>query len=168
MKRLQARAGDGMVESTRNVFISHIHEDDEGLDGLKSLLSKHDMTVRDSSINSDKPNDAKSPDYIKSSILAPQIQWASTLLVYLTPGTKESDWVNWEIEYAFKQGKTIVGVWEHGSERGEIPDALEQYGHAVVGWNGGSIVDAVNGHYEGFNDPDGTPRGPQSIRRHPC
>lgn len=157
-----------MAESTRNVFISHIHEDDAGLDDLKHLLGNNGMTVRDGSVNSSNPNNANSPDYIKSGILAPRINWASTLLVYLTPETKDSDWVNWEIEYAQKMGKTIVGVWERGSNGCELPEALEQLGHAVVGWNGGRIVDAVNGDYEGFNKPDGTPRGPQPIRRHPC
>lgn len=157
-----------MTDSTRNVFISHIHEDDAGLDGLKHLLSNHGMTVRDGSIDSSKPNNANSPDYIKSGILSPRINWAGTLIVYLTQETKDSDWVNWEIECAHKMDKTIVGVWERGSHGCELPDALEQFGHAVVGWNGGRIVDAVNGDYEGFNKPDGTPRGPQPIRRHPC
>src|SRR5262249_34333077 len=42
-------------------------------------------------INSSKPNDAKDPDYIKNQILAPQVQWASVLLVYITPETKTSE-----------------------------------------------------------------------------
>ena len=38
-------------------------------------------------------------------ILAPQIDWAGTFIVYITPKTKGSAWVDWEIEYAAKQGK---------------------------------------------------------------
>lgn len=157
-----------MSKNTRNVFISHIHEDDAGLSDLKNLLSKHGMDIRDGSINSDKPNKAKSPDYIKSEIIKPRIKWASTLIVYITPDTKNSEWVNWEIEAAQKLGKTIVGVWEKGCSGCEVPEALEQFGHAIVGWNGGHIVDAVNGDYEGFNNPDATPRENQNITRHPC
>jgi antiphage defense system Thoeris ThsB-like protein len=45
-----------------------------------------------------KTRTTKDPDYIEAQILAPQIQWASTLVVYITPDTKNSEWVNWEIE----------------------------------------------------------------------
>ena len=85
-----------MIEEIKNVFISHVHEDDAGLRKMKELIAKGGLTVCDSSINSTKPNEAKDPDYIKTQILAPQIQWASTVLVYITPKTKESEWVNWE------------------------------------------------------------------------
>jgi hypothetical protein len=50
-----------MSEEIKNVFISHVHEDDEGLADLKELIAKGGLTVRDSSINSSKPNDAKDP-----------------------------------------------------------------------------------------------------------
>src|SRR2546429_2531255 len=48
-----------------NVFISHVHEDDDGLGKLKDLLDRGGLTIRDSSINSSNPNDAQNPDYIK-------------------------------------------------------------------------------------------------------
>lgn len=57
-----------MSEQTKNVFISHIHKDDEGLDDLKKLVAKHGMEARDYSITSDKGNNAKPPDYIKYDI----------------------------------------------------------------------------------------------------
>ena len=110
-----------MGDDIKNVFISHVHEDDEGLADLKELIAKGGLTVRDSSINSSNPNDAKDPDYIKSQILAPQIQWASTLLVYITPETKDSEWVNWEIEYAEKAGKRIVGIYARGANDCDVP-----------------------------------------------
>jgi hypothetical protein len=78
-----------MPDEIKNVFISHLHEDDAGLADLKKLIEKGGLTVRDASINSSNPNNAKDPDYIKSQILAPQIQWASTLVVYITPQTKD-------------------------------------------------------------------------------
>lgn len=67
-----------MVDHIKNVFVSHVHEDDAGLTKLKALLQKNGMTIRDSSINSSNPNNAKSPEYIKNEILAPQINWAGT------------------------------------------------------------------------------------------
>lgn len=158
-----------MALEMRNVFISHIHEDDAGLGNFKDLLARNGMDVRDYSITSDKENNAKAPDYIKSKILAPRIKACKAIVVYLTPNTKQSKWVNWEIEYAFKHDKTIIGVWERGSRGCELPESLEEYYDAIVGWNSDKIIDAINGHYRGASHADGKPMNkPTPIKRHPC
>ena len=90
--------------STRNVFVSHIHEDDTGLGKFKALLESKGMKIRDYSISSDNPNNAHSEDYIKSQILAPRIRKCSVVVVYVSSETKNSAYVNWEIEYAHKKG----------------------------------------------------------------
>jgi MTH538 TIR-like domain (DUF1863) len=108
-------------DEIRNVFISHVHEDDEGLGKLRDLVAKNNMTIRDGSINADKPNEAKAPAYVKSDILAPRIKWAGTFIIYITPRTKDSEWVDWEIEYAEERGKRIVGIWAHGHNECESP-----------------------------------------------
>ena len=56
-----------MADETKNVFISHVHEDDAGLGKLKDLLKSKGMTIRDYSIRSDNPNNAN-PDYARSVI----------------------------------------------------------------------------------------------------
>ena len=157
-----------MADETKNVFISHVHEDDDGLGKLKDLLGKNGMTIRDYSINSDNPNNAKSEDYIKSEILAPRIQQSSTLVVYISPETKDSEYVNWEIEYAQKLDKRIVGVWAEGESGCEVPDALKDYADAVVGWTGNSIIDAINGKIDDWKNPDGTQCTPREIKRYSC
>ena len=157
-----------MANETKNIFISHIHEDDDGLGKFKSLLKDNGMTVRDYSINADNPNNAHSEDYIKSQILAPRIQQSSTLAVYISPETKDSDYVNWEIEYAHKQDKRIVGVWAHGEAGCEVPKALDKYADAVVGWTGNRIIDAINGKIDGWENPDGTKCAPRDIERYSC
>lgn len=157
-----------MPDEKKNVFISHVHEDDAGLEKLKNLLEKHGMALRDGSINSDKPNNAVSHDYIKSEILAPRINWAGTFVVYITPKTKDSEWVNWEIEYAEKQGKRIVGIWGHGDNNCDVPEALGKYADAVVGWNGERIVDAINGKINEWDNPDGTECAARPITRYSC
>lgn len=157
-----------MAITIKNVFISHVHEDDACLKDLKDLLHRNGMSIRDSSITSDKENNAKSPTYIKNEILAPQIEWASTLIVYISPETKNSKWVDWEIEYAQKHDKTIIGIWEHGEKGCEIPEALDQYAEAVVGWNAEHIIDAINGKLKNFEDKYGKRIGKRSIKRHPC
>lgn len=157
-----------MADEIRNVFISHIHEDDEGLGKLKELLKNNGMAIRDYSINSDNPNNARSEDYIKSQILAPRIDLSSVLVVYITPDCKDSDYVAWEIEYAAKHEKRIVGVWALGEAGCEVPKGLDDYCDAIVGWNGGKIVDAIGGAFDGYEAPDGSPGEKRAIRRHPC
>ena len=157
-----------MAEKTKNVFISHVHEDDPGLAKLKSLLASKGMTIRDYSISSDNPNNAKSGSYIKSEILAPRIQQCSTVVVYISPETKDSDYVDWEIEYAHKKDKRIVGVWAEGEKGCELPEALDKYADAVVGWTGDRIIDAIEGKIDGSENPDGSQWPNRKIRRYNC
>src|ERR1700675_3324296 len=105
-----------MSDEIKNVFISHIHEDDALIPELKDLASKSGCEVRDAGITNSNPNEASDPDYIKYQILAPQIQWASTLVVLVSPETHSHEWVDWEIEYAMQEGKRIVGVWDQGAK----------------------------------------------------
>lgn len=157
-----------MTDELKNVFISHIHEDDESLGKLKDLLKNNGMTIRDYSIKSDNPNNAHSEQYIKSEILAPRIEQSGTLVVYISPETKDSEYVNWEIEYAQKLDKRIVGVWAHGENGCEVPDALSDYADAVVGWTGNRIIDAINGEIDDWENPDGTQCTPRQINRYKC
>ena len=157
-----------MPKQIKNVFISHIHEDDEGINKIKSLASRHGMIVRNDSVTSDSPNSAEAENYIKYQILAPRIDWASVLVVYVSPDTKHSWWVNWEIEYAHRQGKRIVGVWAHGARDCELPQALEDYADAIVGWNGESIIDAINGESDEWYKQDGSEQEYRIIKRHSC
>ncbi len=157
-----------MTDITKNIFISHIHEDDDGLKKLKTLLRGHGITVRDYSINADNPNNAHSEDYIKHQILAPRIRQSSTLVVYVSPETRGSRYVDWEIEYAHKLGKRIVGVWARGEAGCEVPEPLEHVADAVVGWSGNRIVNAVTGKIDRWENPVGTERALRNISRYSC
>ena len=106
--------------------------------------------------------------YIKREILAPRIQWAGTLIVLISPGTRESPWVNWEIEYARKLGKRIVGVWDHGAKDCDVPEKLDEYADAVVGCQGERIIDAVFGKIDNWQMPTGEPRPEREIARYKC
>lgn len=157
-----------MADDTKKVFVSHVHEDDASLGKLKDLLKANGMTIRDYSISSDNPNNAHSEEYIKSGILAPRINQCATVVVYVSPETRDSDYVNWEIEYAQRNDKRIVGVWADGENGCELPDALAKYADAVVGWTGTRIIDAINGKIDGWQNPDGSPASPREIKRYSC
>lgn len=151
-----------------NVFISHIHEDDSRLQPLKDLLARNGCIARDSSINSSRPNNAKKPEYIRQKILKPQIEWAGTVVVLITPGTKESDWVNWEIECAQRLEKRIVGVWDNGEHGCDIPEALDEFADAIVPWRANQVIDAIFGRIEEWRDPKGELRPERPIARYCC
>ncbi|WP_186185278.1 TIR domain-containing protein [Burkholderia gladioli] len=157
-----------MAGNSAHVFISHMHEDDHRLKPLKELLAAAGMDVRDGSINSDKPNNATNPDYIKYEILAPRIEWASVFVVLITPETRNSEWVTWEIECAEKMGKRIVGVWDHGEAQCEIPEALERYADAVVGWQAERVKDAIEGRINEKDAPSGGAVSGRDIPRYSC
>lgn len=133
-----------MTNKIINAFISHIHEEEADIPRLKNLMERHGITAINYSITSDTFNNAKSETYIKGQILGPRIRQSSVLIVHVAPETKESKWANWEIEYAHKQGKRIVGVWQRGALNCELPEALEKHADAIVGWNGESIIEAVS------------------------
>ena len=157
-----------MTAGAKNVFISHVHDDDVGLGDLKALLSKNGMDIRDYSINSENPNNAQDENYIKTAILGPRIKSCSVLVVYISPQTKHSAWVNWEIEFAQKNGLRIVGVWAHGENGCEAPAALVDLADQVVGWHGDSIINAINSTEIGWRQPDGSPLLPKDIKRAEC
>lgn len=146
----------------KNIFISHIHADDDGLQKTKNLVKSKGFDIRDFSINASKPNNAKALDYIKYQILAPRIKQCSVLMVYITPKTKDSYWVNWEIEYAQKLGIRVIGVWAHGHQGCDVPEQLEDAADAIVGWNSDNLVKAITGTptFEYYNAPP--------VSRHLC
>jgi len=159
-----------MSDEIRNVFISHVHENDAELQDLKALLAENGYQIRDSSIDSSKPNQAQNDDYIMREILAPRIRWASVLVVLITKDTAHSDWVNREIEYAHSIGKRIVGIYGNGEVGAELPEAFTKYGSALVGWRSERLMGAIVGKVNDWCDPESEEaRTPQwEIRRYSC
>ncbi|WP_338667331.1 TIR domain-containing protein [Pseudodesulfovibrio methanolicus] len=141
----------------KKVFISHHGKDDEHIGKLKDLLGDKGYTLKNSSIDSTKPNDAKNTDYIKS-MLRPRINWAGAMIVLIGPGTAKRDFVNWEIEQAAKADKNIFGVYIRGGTDSDIPPALNKYGCGAFGWMSDKIIDALNGKSPGWEKADGSPR----------
>jgi len=143
-------------DKVKNVFISHHSKDDEHISKIKDLLQDKGFTLKNSSIDSTKPNQASDPDYIKS-MLRPRINWAGTTIVLIGKETHSREYVNWEIEESNKQGNRIVGVFIRGASDSDVPEELEKYGDALVGWNSDNIIDSIEGKYNGWHKSDGSP-----------
>jgi hypothetical protein len=150
-------------DNRRHVFISHHHADDQAVTDLTSLLSKKGYDIRNSSIRAKPANRERleiglvKPEVIRR-LLRMKISWAGKVVVLIGRETHSRPWVNWEIEEANRQGKRIVGVYERGGTEADIPPALEKYASAIVGWNSGCIMDAVDGTDNPFQNPDGSAR----------
>lgn len=150
------------MSQTKNVFISHHHEDDKHVDRLTNLLGKNGCNIRNSSIRAKPANQERlDKGLIKDAtierLLRMKMSWAGTVIVLIGKETHERRWVKWEIKEAVKQGKNIVGVYERGlKDKVEIPKLLSDLGTSVVEWNPESIIDAING-VPSFQNPDGSP-----------
>lgn len=151
-----------------NIFIPHIHEDDAQIEAMKSLLHDRGFDVRDSSIDTSNPNRATDIAYIRREILKPAIDWCGVVVVLISPDTRNSEHVDWEIRYAQEHDKRIVGVWTHGSAECDIPEALQDYAQAIVGWNGDRIVGAISGEIDDWEQPDGDRVPERVIQRIRC
>ena len=102
-----------MSHKDKNIFISHIHENDHKLGDLIGLLRRKGLQPRNYSITSDKPNNVRS-ERVSNACSNATSNRPRLWLSYITRDTRTSKWVNWEIETAAKMGKRIVGVWAHG------------------------------------------------------
>ena len=143
------------MEKAKNVFISHYGKDDEHIQNLKKLVKTKGLSLRNSSIDSTKTNNAKNEDYIKK-LLRDGINWAGTTIVLIGPNTHKRWWVNWEIEQSNKNGNRVVGIYIDGASDSDIPDSFKEYGDALVGWNSDRIIGAINGSINNFENPDGS------------
>jgi len=149
------------ASETKNVFISHHHQDDAHVDKLTALLAKNGCAIRNSSVRAKPANQERLDkglikDAVIRRLLRMKISWAGSVVVLVGKETHTRPWVDWEIREANRQGKNIVGVYEYGlKERVELPAALEKYATAQVGWDSASVIDAINGR-PSFQNPDGS------------
>jgi hypothetical protein len=146
----------------KHVFISHHHKDDAEVTKLTNLLKGRGYDIRNSSIRA-KPSNQKRldekrvPEAVLRRLLRMKISWAGTTLVLVGKETHQRPWVNWEIEQAHKQGKRIIGVYQHGGTEADVPKNFAKYGSALVNWNSDSIINAMEGG-NNFTNPDGSAR----------
>jgi hypothetical protein len=153
-------------DERRHLFISHHHKDDSLVDKFTSLLGGKGWDVRNSSIrakpaNEDRLKNGLVKDAVLKRLLRMKVSWASTVVVLIGKETHTRPWVNWEIDQAHAQGKTIVGVFEQGGKDSDIPKSLEKYASAIVGWNASSIQRAIDNSERFFENSDGSLR--QSV-----
>lgn len=155
----------------RHVFISHHHKDDASVDKLTALLSSKGYDIRNSSIRAKPANQARLDkglvsDEVIRRLLRLKIAWAQTVVVLVGKETHQRPWVDWEIAEANKRGKRIVGVYEHGGTSADLPENLKKYASEIVAWNSESVITAIDGTDQPFQNPDGTAASPPTASPH--
>lgn len=145
----------------KNVFVSHHSKDEAHIGKLRSLLSRKDFKIRNSSMDSSKRRPYKLKEATIKRYLQIRMRRASTCIVLIGKKTHSRKWVNWEIEIAKKLGKRIVGVYLYGEkESAKIPDALNKYGDSVVAWGKSeNIINVIDGKENRWDTPNGNERG---------
>ncbi|WP_222599027.1 TIR domain-containing protein [Morganella morganii] len=150
------------MSNVKNIFISHHGKDDEHVQRLKQRLKDEGYEVRNSSVDSTKHQEKRPSDETIKKDLRDGIGWAGTFICLVGEDTHTRDWVDFEIEQAYKQGKPIVGVYMHGcSESVELPEKLEKYRSYIIGWNSlDKLGDILDGKSVPAENPDGTTKNP--------
>lgn len=165
-----------MPEETKrlHVFISHYHKDDTGVGNLTELLNGRGYDVRNSSIRANPDNQERlNKGLVKEEtirrLLRMKISWAGAVIVLIGKQTHTRRWVDWEIEQAHEQGKRIVGVFVRGGTDADVPANLKKYGCEHVAWNADSILQALEGTDQPFQNADGSPAPARvSVPRSVC
>lgn len=160
-----------IMTNVKNIFISHHGKDDEHVQQLKKRLKDKGYDVRNSSVDSTKHQERRPSDETIKKDLRDGIGWAGTFICLIGEDTHTRDWVDFEIEQAYKQGKKIVGIYIHGcSEAVKLPEKLEKYRSAIIGWNSlDKLVDILDGKHFPAENPDGTEKVfSQTFDRVPC
>lgn len=73
-----------------------------------------------------------------------QMRPANVFLILGGMYVSHSEWIQYEINFARRIGRPIIGIRPWGSER--IPDAVQRGADEIVGWNTDSIVSAIRYH----------------------
>ena len=150
-----------MIDKVKNVFISHHGKDDEYVQKLKSNLRKKGYILKNSSVDSTRPNRMTSEKAIKR-LLRMRIHWAGTFICLVGDKTHTRDYVNWEVKKANEKGKPIIGIFKHGTSMDTpLPSNLEKYHDGLVGWKMDNIIEAIENGYADSEKPDGSTRQPQ-------
>lgn len=70
-----------------------------------------------------------------------QMRPADAFLILAGMYSMRSEWIDFELSFARRIGRPIIGVRPWGAQR--LPVAIQSAAIDVVGWNGASIVNAV-------------------------
>ena len=145
-----------------NVFISHSSKNAEEVKSLIERLKEKGHEVRNSSIEKDEYRDYKVKDETIKRDLRDGIKWAGTCILLIGKDTLKSPWVDYELEYARKQGKRVVGIYVYGlAYKVDLHDEIKKSIFSLIGWSSvDKLGEILDGNYHPMENPDSSPAKP--------
>jgi hypothetical protein len=123
------------------VFISHVW--DYGADYYRIVEFLNEApNLYWENLSVPKHNPVTSEELEKE--LRNQMRPADVFIILAGMYAAHSDWIDFELQFARRIGRPIIGVRPWGAER--MPTAIQNAAIEIVGWNGGSVVSAIRRH----------------------
>lgn len=133
----------GAKPQKRNVFLSFVEEDLSNVNLLRAQAKseKSDIEFNDRSLK--KPFESKDAEYIKRGIRE-RIRQSSLTIVYVSDGTADSQWVDWEIRESLAMGKGVVAMYQGDGPPKRLPRAVIENKIKVVPWKQETLAKAID------------------------
>lgn len=129
--------------TTRRVFISYEGSDRMKAKGFRLLRWNEHVDVEFYDRHLLDPVDSTNDDYIRSCI-RDQMNGTSVTVLIVGENTKDSDWVDYEIERSIEEGNGLVAIKADESISDEdVPEKLKEAGGEVVDWDPEEFGDAI-------------------------
>jgi len=127
---------------TYKIFISHAWKYNDDYYRLVKFLN---AASNFSWTNLSVPEHDPVADSVKlTAALNDQMRPANVFLILSGIYVAHSDWINYEINFARRIGRPVIGIRPWGAER--LPQAVQNGAVEIVGWNTDSIVSAIRSH----------------------
>lgn len=126
----------------RCVFIGFASEDLSEVNLLRGQAKKENAGFEMIDRSLQEPFDSERAEYIKQGIRQ-RINQSSVTVVYLSPDTVNSKWVDWEIRESIRLGKGVVGLFKGDTPPTLLPPALAEIKARLVPWAHDAIADAI-------------------------
>lgn len=125
-----------------DIFICHDWSYDDQYDGICGFLDDAPAFLwRNLSVPEHDPLDTN--DMLEKN-LRDQIRPADVMLVLAGMYTARSQWMDWEMSFARRIGKAIIGIKPWGNL--QLPVVVQRNADEIVGWNTDAIVAAIRRH----------------------
>ena len=124
---------------TYSVFICHDWEYSDAYHRICDFLNgAPNLSWKNQSVPEHDPLDTD--DMLKKN-LRDQIRPADVMLVLAGMYSARSGWMDFEMAFARRIGKSIIGIKPWGNV--QLPNVVQANADNIVGWNSGSIVSAI-------------------------
>jgi hypothetical protein len=134
IRALEQKAKEALQEGKKNVFISFATEDMDEVNLLRGHAKNEqsDIEFNDHSVR--EPYDSERAEYIKRKI-SERINRTSVCVVYLSPNTAQSKWVEWEVRKSLELGKRVIAVHAGRTFNGQSPAWISEKNIKTIPWS---------------------------------